>query len=214
MTSGLVNALIQRKNGTGLRRVVRDDGLKGLQISNPNDVAEMRPISLDEFQSEWVIVKSAEEQRAGDINLTIHGTEVAPSKSVNMDTSSTTNTFTSEVTPMAEEPRLNEAPFAGRAEDTDREAMKEEILSKPLIDAQSDGQPVAANEDPNSTLEEDRMNPEADENAPTGDPEAQAEADAMTPAADENAAGDEPLAANEDPTPEAQKPKRRSTKKA
>jgi hypothetical protein len=207
--SGLLNALIRRKNGQGLRRVVRDDGLDGLQIANPNEgTATMRPLSLEEFQSDWEVVRTGDQQSTEDISRTIFGSAKPPVREVRMNTQEFTNQFTSEVNPMAEEPRLTTA-FESRSEDTDREAMKREILGMPAIDAQSDGQPVAANEDPISTMEEDRMD---DESGQTGDPEAQAEAEALTPAEDTNAEGDEPIAANEDPTESADAPKRRGRK--
>lgn len=198
----LRNALIRMKNGQGLRRVIRDDGPNGLHIANPNEsVANTKFITRAEYDSEWELVKSGDQQNTEDISSTIYGSVRPPTVEVRMNKQEFTNQFTSEVNPMADEPRLNES-FAARTEDTDREAMKEEILSKPLIDAQADGQPVAANEMPISTMEEDRTDEDAAAFNPAPEPEA--------PAEDTNAAGDEPVAANEDPTESEDAPKKRA----
>lgn len=231
----LRNALIRMKNGQGLRRVIRDDGLNGLHIANPNEVANTKFLSREEFDSEWELVKSGDEQSTEDISRTIFGSDKPPTAEVRMNKQEFTNQFTTEVTPMAEEPRLNDA-FAQRSENTDREAMVREIMGEPVLDATFSGEPVAANEESLSTLEEDRGGDveaaEAREEELSGafetheapDPETvptevgtkeagEASADEEASLEDSNAAGDEPVAGNEDPTPKKKRTRKASASK-
>lgn len=158
----LKNALIRTRNGDGLRRVIRDDGQNGLWISNPNNPATMYQISRDEFDSNWELEKSGDQQNTHDISGTKWGRMGQPTEQVTMNGMQSINTPRIEVNPVAEEARKNEGFDGGRSEETDREAYKREILGSPVLDADFSGDPVAANEESVSTFEPDRAASEAD----------------------------------------------------
>jgi hypothetical protein len=211
----LRNALIRMRNGSGLRRVIRDDGANGLWISNPNSPAEMYHITREEFDNTWELDKSGDQQTTEDLSGVKWGQYGKPAEQVVMNRMQNVNSPTVEVTEVAN--RLDELA-AANMEITDREAMKREILGKPVLDATFSGDPVGGNEEPITALEEDRggdvdaAEDRAEElddqfqtlDAPDAqldddtDPDAPADAgDTEGQAATE--APDEPTAGNEDP---------------
>ena len=231
MTSGpdrLNNALVRMRNGQGLRRVVRDDGQNGLWVSPPDSPAQMRPISREEFDAHWEVVKSGDQQQTEDIARTIYGRDTAPERSVVMNIQDATNRVVREETPVSEA-RKNEGFDGGRSELTDRDAIVREILGDPVVDATFSGEPTAANEEPISTFEEDRGEGTTSEDveareaelaeqfetheAPDPDtlPENIGETEAEAAADTDGDEADEPMAGNEDPTPK--KRGRKSAKK-
>jgi hypothetical protein len=114
----------------------------------------MRQISRDEYEANWEVERSGDQQSTQVLSDTKWGRMGQPTENVVMNGMQNVNTFTAEVTPM--EPRKNEGFDGGRSEETDREAMKREILGEPVLDATFSGEPVGGNEEPISTLEEDR----------------------------------------------------------
>lgn len=199
----------------GLRRVIRDDGPNGVWISPPESPANMRQISRAEFDEHWELVKAGDRQGTQDLSNVKWGRMGQPTEQVTMNAMQTVNTPRIEVTPV--EPRKNEGFDGGRSEETDREAMKREILGSPVLDADFSGDPVAANEEPISTFEADRAASEADVEAAEAREEelsgafetheapddqlGDADDAEETPEAPE-APAEEPVAGNEDPTDE------------
>lgn len=207
----LRNALVRMRNGEGLRRVIRDDGPNGVWISNPNNPATMYQLSREEFEANWEVEKSGDTQNTQDLSNVKWGRMGQPTESVTMNRIQNINSPRIEVTPV--EARKNEGFDGGRSEETDREAMKREILGQPVLDADFSGDPVAANEEPVSTFEADRAMSEGDAEAAEQreeelsgqfqEFEAQDTDTAEGADTDEGAEGDtdEPTAGNEDPAP-------------
>lgn len=215
----LRNALIRRINGQGLRRIIRDDGNNGLWISHPDSPAQMYSITRQEFDEAWELATPAHLQGTKVLSDTRYGKDGPPVESVIMNIQDTTNLPLIEEEPMA---KLGDA-FAERTEDTDREALRREILEQPVTDASFSGEPVAANEMPATAFEESRAESSTDAE------EAKQRADDLTDSGsfqtmeaplagqdgdteqpDQAAAaqtGEEPVAGNEDPAPE-EAPKR------
>jgi hypothetical protein len=201
----LKNSLIRMRRGQGQRRVIRDDGANGLWISHPTNPAQMYQISRDEFDSNWEIEKSGDQQNTQDLSNVKWGRMGQPTENIRMNSIETINTPRIEVKPV--EPRKNEGFDGGRSEETDREAMKQEILGQPVLDADFSGDPVAANEESVSTFEPDRAMSEADAEAAEAreeelsgqfqefEPQDEGGDDAPAP----EAPADEPTAGNEDP---------------
>lgn len=224
----LRNALIRMRNGNGQRRVIRDDGANGLWISNPNNPSQMYHIEREEFDANWEVEKSGDQQNTQDISDVKWGRMGQPTEEVTMNRMQKINTPRIEVTPMAD-PRKNEGFDGGRSEETDREAMKREILGSPVLDADFSGDPVAANEESVSTFEPDRAASEGDvaaneqrEEELSGQfqefeaQDAQLDGDGADETSDEasEAPADEPTAGNEDPAESASAADARAAKKA
>ena len=207
----LKNALVRMRNGQGLRRVVRDDGANGVWISPPESPANMRQITRSEFDEKWEVVKAGDQQRVEDLSNVKYGRVGQPTEQVTMNRIQAINTPRIEVTEV--EARKNEGFDGGRSEETDREAMKREILGSPVLDADFSGDPTAANEEPVSTFEPDRAASEADAEAAkareeelsgqfeTHDaPDDQLDGNGSDENADDGTdTPDEPTAGNEDP---------------
>lgn len=215
------------KNGQGLRRVIRDDGANGVWISPPESPANMRQISRSEFDEKWEVVKGGDNQGTEDLSNIKWGRMGQPAGNVTLNGMQTINSPRIEVTPM--EARKNEGFDGGRSEETDREAIKREILGSPVLDADFSGDPVAANEESVSTFEEDRAASEGDAEAAkqredelAGQFETHEAPDDQLAGEDEGSAmenegapapADEPTAGNEDPAPEEESKKARRGKK-
>jgi hypothetical protein len=123
----------------------------------------MRQIPREEYDANWEVERSGDQQNTQDISGTKWGRMGQPTDNVVMNGMQNVNTFTAEVTPM--ESRKNEGFDGGRSEETDREAYKKEILGSPVLDADFSGDPVAANEESVSTFDPNRAGSEADAEA-------------------------------------------------
>lgn len=142
--SNLVGSLIAHKPGGAVRKVIRDDGDNGLWISHPGNPSSMYFIPREEYRNDWVFHKFEGQITREDLEG--HSFDDAHSLKggeYNLNLREKTTVAEQEATPM---PR----------EETDRQAMADEILNKRPADETLTGHPVGANEEPADTFEEDR----------------------------------------------------------
>ena len=184
MPDKLVNSLIKQKGSGEVRRVIRDDGENGLYISDPEAPANMYPITRDEFRDDWNLYATVEDQLKEEkvlrdpeqpfldepesvvegVNLTsqVRLPGVDSRNGVDMARDEASQLFGA----------LGRDPFFGRTTDTEKPDADAATKLNPA-DATLTGGPVGGNEEPASTLEEDRA--DDDGMAPSGAPKAKAD---------------------------------------
>jgi hypothetical protein len=160
----LAGHLIRQKRSGAVRSVVRDDGENGLWISHPAFTSQMYHIKRGEYRSAWEFYKFDAQITDEDLQGNSFDGRKAYQADVNLDHQAETHVSEQETQDMSRE-------------ETDREAMKEEILGKNPADTTFDGDPVGANEEPAEMLEEDRKDPDASEEEDRKDPDASEEED-------------------------------------
>jgi hypothetical protein len=179
MPDSLVNTLIRHKDGT-VKRVVRDDGPNGLRVSPPENPVAMRPVSRDEFESDWELHQTVEEQLKenapgvedrerpfrGQYAQHKVGADLSSQVTLpSVDSRNGVDTMTD-----SDERQAND-PFGGRATPSKREDAEEYTRNEPADETFS-GEPVGGNEEPAELFEEERADPNLDAGEPEDTQEA------------------------------------------
>lgn len=144
----LVGSLIAHKPGGAVRKVIRDDGENGLWISHPAFPAQMYKIPREEYRTDWSFYKYETQIDKSELGGFTFDDSKAFDRNVNLNHRAETTVAEEEKSDM---PR----------ELTDRQAMADEILNHKPEDVTFSGTPVAGNEEPADTFEEDRGDEDA-----------------------------------------------------
>lgn len=186
MPDSLVNSLIKHRDGA-IKRVVRDDGENGLQISPPEAPALMRPITREAFQNEWQLFMTVSDQlkdttpgvaevnrpfRNGDEKSRVVGVDLSSQMTLpSIDSRNGVNEMQERAQKFG---NMAGDPFEGRTTASHRPQGDEleQTLKTPLPDVTFSGEPVGGNEMPAASLEEDRADDDGMANAPVNAQEA------------------------------------------